>query len=97
MKTKAPVTVSEYGEKYCLIGPYNGTTAPMEVETIQKPANAALDAALTAMRAAGVYVVYGRWLIEGAPHVLLFDVKMAYSRMNEWKSDLWNTAGLLHK
>jgi hypothetical protein len=30
-------------------------------------------------------VTYGRWLIEGAPRVLLFDVSSSFPRAEEWK------------
>lgn len=38
--------------------------------------------------------MYGRWLIEGAPRVLLIDTSTGYRWLNEWKGDLWNTAGI---
>ena len=53
-----------------------------------------LAATLDNMRAAGVKILYGRWLIEGAPNVLLFDTGSQYSRLDEWKGDLWNLAGI---
>lgn len=40
----------------------------------------------------GIAYVYGRWLVEGAPRVLLFDTKTGYQHLDEWKADLWNTA-----
>lgn len=46
------------------------------------------------MKKRGVGLLYGRWLIEGAPRVLLIDTKTAYGYMDEWKADLWNTAGI---
>jgi hypothetical protein len=46
------------------------------------------------MRDRGIGILYGRWLIEGAPRVLLFDTKTAYSYLNEWKGDLWNVAAI---
>jgi glycogen(starch) synthase len=42
----------------------------------------------------GVGTLYGRWLIEGAPRVLLFDTASAHRFLNEWKADLWNIAGI---
>lgn len=65
----------------------------MEVEEDQ-PKSEAMKATLDSLRQRGVKFLYGRWLIEGAPHVLLLDVSSAYHRMNEWKSDLWNIAGI---
>ncbi|KAI8977859.1 glycogen synthase [Trametes punicea] len=93
IKTKVPVTVSEFGDRYTLIGPLSYKTAPMEVEA-QEPQDPHLAATLDNMRAAGVKMLYGRWLIEGAPNVLLFDTGSQYSRLDEWKGDLWNLAGI---
>ena len=46
------------------------------------------------MQAKGIEMVYGRWLIEGAPRILLIDTKTGYRWLDEWKGDLWNTAGI---
>jgi len=46
------------------------------------------------MQSRGVKMLYGRWLIEGAPRVLLFDTGSAWSRLDEWKGDLWSVAGI---
>lgn len=35
---------------------------------------------IQAMRERGVNLIYGRWLIEGAPRVLLFDTGSCYNR-----------------
>lgn len=93
IKTKVPVTVAEYGDRYTLIGPLMYKTAPMEVEA-QEPTDPALSATLDSMRVQGVKCLYGRWLIEGAPRVLLFDIGSAFHRLDEWKADLWNLAGI---
>ncbi|KAF7800356.1 hypothetical protein EIP86_011606, partial [Pleurotus ostreatoroseus] len=93
IKTKVPVTVSEFGDRYCLIGPLSYKTAPMEVEQ-QEPTDPHLASTLDSLRSAGVKCLYGRWLVEGAPRVLLFDTGSQYSRLDEWKGDLWNLAGI---
>lgn len=46
------------------------------------------------LAAPGVKFLYGKWLIEGAPYVLLLDTGSVQHRMNEWKADLWNIAGI---
>lgn len=46
------------------------------------------------MRDRGINILYGRWLIEGAPRVLLIDIKSAHQYTNEWKTDLWNVASI---
>ncbi|GME77186.1 unnamed protein product [Ambrosiozyma monospora] len=46
------------------------------------------------MKSRGIEYIYGRWLIEGAPRVILFDIGSAVKFLNEWKSDLWSLAGI---
>lgn len=37
-------------------------------------------------------MLYGKWLIESAPYVLLFDTSSMQHRMQEWTGDLWQLA-----
>lgn len=39
-------------------------------------------------------VIYGHWLIEGYPTVLLFDIGSAAWKLDEWKHDFWNTTNI---
>lgn len=93
IKSKAPVTTKEYKSRYTLIGPLNRKSASSEVEELT-PTNEHLRGSLEAMSARGIKFLYGRWLIEGAPRVLLFDTSTGYSRLDEWKMDLWSVAGI---
>ncbi|KAI9828465.1 MAG: glycogen synthase isoform 1 [Thelocarpon impressellum] len=93
LKSKAPVTTAEYGDRYTLIGPLNRASAAVEVEPLT-PTNPALVDTISAMESRGIGLVYGRWLIDGAPRVLLIDTKTGYRFLDEWKGDLWNTAGI---
>jgi glycogen(starch) synthase len=93
IKSKAPVTTKEYRSRYCLLGPLNRKSAEIEVEELQ-PQNVHLKESLDAMAQRGIKYLYGRWLIEGAPRVLLFDLSSAAHFLNEWKSDLWSIAGI---
>ena len=65
----------------------------MEVEATE-PSSPEMRATLRAMSSQGVKYLYGRWLIEGGPNVLLFDTGSMMGRLDEWKSDLWNLAGI---
>ncbi|KAJ2103383.1 glycogen synthase isoform 1 [Coemansia sp. S100] len=93
IKTKVPVTVQEYGDRYHLTGPWNRYSAPVEVEEIE-PDIPAIKAAIDSITAQGVQVLYGRWLIDGAPRVILFDIGSAAHKLDEWKGDLWRVAGI---
>jgi glycogen synthase len=70
-----------------------GLQAAVEVEALT-PTNPQLAATIESMEERGISILYGRWLIEGAPRVLLIDTKTAYRFLDEWKADLWNTAGI---
>jgi len=94
IKSKTPVTATEYGERYCLIGPLSWKTAPMEVEEITEIPSEPLKGTLDSMRENGVRFLYGRWLIEGAPAVILFDINSCRNRMDEWKGDLYKISGI---
>ncbi|EEP79116.1 glycogen synthase [Uncinocarpus reesii 1704] len=93
LKSKAPVTTAEYGDRYTLIGPLNRASAVVEVEPLA-PTNPQLLGAIDAMKERGIEIEYGRWLIEGAPRVILIDTSAGYQYLDEWKGDLWNAAGI---
>ncbi|KAI9298732.1 glycogen synthase [Neoconidiobolus thromboides FSU 785] len=93
IKTKVPVTVKEYGDRYCLIGPLNQRMANLEVEEME-PHNDQMRQAIQGLQSRGFKVKFGRWLIEGAPYVLLFDIGSAFHYMNQWKGELWSIAGI---
>jgi hypothetical protein len=51
-------------------------------------------ATIKSMNDRGIKTLYGRWLIDGAPRVLLFDTGTGYGYLDEWKGDLWSSAGI---
>ncbi|RIA80155.1 Glycosyltransferase Family 3 protein [Glomus cerebriforme] len=93
IRSKAPVTVHELGDRYTLIGPLFQKTAIAEVEP-EEVSNPCMKEVLEEMSHHGVRWRYGRWLIEGAPHVLLFDTGSTSTKLEEWKADLWKVAGI---
>lgn len=58
------------------------------------PKDPAMLETIKAMNERGIGTMYGRWLIDGAPRVLLFDTGSAYKYLDEWKGDLWAIAGI---
>ena len=82
------MTVEEYGERYCLIGPLVQSKASMEVEEVPEDLrDPAIASVLQDMGNQGVGCLYGRWLVEGSPYLLLFDLGSAYWRLDGWRSD----------
>ncbi|KAI9223836.1 glycogen synthase [Blastocladiella britannica] len=95
IRTKAPVTVAEYGNRYVLMGPLNQRTAPMEVEHAD-PGLVSRDLrdALDVMGKHGVRWTFGRWLIDGAPWVVLFDLSSVTHKLDEWRLDMATNYGV---
>ncbi|XP_013403502.1 glycogen [starch] synthase-like [Lingula anatina] len=90
IKTKAGISVDELGEQYCLLGPYNESCVRTEVEIIE-PSFAPLKDTIYQMRDKGIKVIFGRWLIEGYPKVVLFDIGSAAWKLDEWKREIWES------
>ena len=50
---------------------------------------------MDAMRKGGIETFYGKWLVEGAPRVLLMDVKAAADKFfDEWKGEFKEKTGV---
>lgn len=92
IKTKAPVTEEEYGDRYCLIGPYFSHRADLEVEDLVPEGHMA--SALDSFKSAGINYRYGKWLVEGSPIVLLLDTQSAWDKLVEWKADFCSITGI---
>jgi hypothetical protein len=39
-------------------------------------------------------VHFGRWLIEGSPYVVLFDISSSAWNLDRWKGDFWEACGV---
>uniref|UniRef100_A0A4W3JBA3 Glycogen [starch] synthase n=1 Tax=Callorhinchus milii TaxID=7868 RepID=A0A4W3JBA3_CALMI len=88
IQTKAKITVDEWGENYVLIGPYYEHNVRSQVEVFE-PTNPALKKAIDSLNFHGFQVYFGRWLIEGGPYVLLFDIASAAWNLDKWKAEFW--------
>ncbi|KAK3095937.1 hypothetical protein FSP39_021056 [Pinctada imbricata] len=93
IKSKAPVSVGELGEQYCLIGPYNEACVRTEVELLE-PHNHVYRQTIQSMRDAGIRVFFGRWLIDGYPKVILFDIGSAAWKLDEFKKEMWEKSSI---
>ncbi|KAI3409893.1 glycogen synthase isoform 1 [Globodera pallida] len=90
LRTKAPISTDELGGQYYMMGPYVEERVRLEVEVLE-PETANLKYTLDQMYDWGFRVVYGRWLIDGYPKVLLFDIGSAAWKLDKWKHELWET------
>ena len=94
IRSKTGVSVSELGDQYVLLGPYKELHARQEVEEEEFSPAHPLGQAVNSQREKGYKIVTGRWLVEGNPQVILFDVGSAAYKTNELKQQLYETAGI---
>ncbi len=87
IRSKLPSMIEKWGNRYCLIGPYNPVTAAVEFEAAEPTGLTAQ--ALAALRGMGFDVHYGYWLVSGRPQVILLNTHSAMRNLNEIKYYLW--------
>jgi glycogen(starch) synthase len=79
--------LQRWGDRYCLIGPYNPNTAALEFE--EQPTEGVIRKTLDRLRNMGIGCHYGRWLIPGRPRVILLDYRGRFSQLDSDKYLLW--------
>jgi glycogen(starch) synthase len=92
LRTKAATTLRTWGDRYCLIGPYNPVTAPVEFEPEQP--QGAIAEALKQLRDSGVPCYFGRWMIAGRPQVILLDYRAGFRNLDSHKYMMWADHGI---
>lgn len=94
IRSKTGASVNEMGDQYVCVGPYFEAKARAEIEEEDFPPHHPLGQAVGRMRERGYRVATGRWLVEGNPQILLFDIGSGSFKMNEFKNDLFEKAGI---
>ena len=87
LRTKAPAMLQRWGDRYCLIGPYNPQTAAYEFD--EQPADGLYRDCIDGLAQAGIPAKFGRWLIPGRPQVILVDYRARYGSLDADKYALW--------
>ncbi len=88
LRSKTPFAVRNWGDRYCLIGPYMPETTPAEFE--ECPPDGPFAAIVRRLHEQGIEVHHGRWLITGRPRCLLIDPRTLLYRLNEIAYRLWD-------
>jgi len=92
LRSKADCMIERWDDRYCLIGPYNPATAPLEFE--ERPTEGIIREALDRLRAQGIPCHFGRWLIPGRPRVILLDYRARFSSLDHDKYLMWKDHGI---
>lgn len=87
LKSKAPFMVERWGERYCMIGPWNAQTAALEFE--ETTPTGIIGRALAVLKEQGLVVHHGRWMISGRPRCLLIEHWQGTDKLDATKFRLW--------
>jgi glycogen(starch) synthase len=88
IRSKVPSMMGRWGDRYCLIGPYDPHASPAEFE--DTPPDGPVAKAVAALQAKGIEVHHGRWLITGQPRTILLNPRSVMNRLGEIKYLLWD-------
>uniref|UniRef100_U5ET57 Glycogen [starch] synthase n=1 Tax=Corethrella appendiculata TaxID=1370023 RepID=U5ET57_9DIPT len=94
IRSKAFVSTEELGDQYCLLGPYKEQSARVEVEEFEFGHGNPYAGAVNAMRQQGFKVHCGRWLVDGNPQIVLFDIGSGAWKLDQFKQELWETSNV---
>ena len=87
LRSKAPSFVSRWGDRYCLIGPYEPHNTQAEFEPA--PMVGPIGQVAKKMRQMGFEAHFGRWLVSGRPQVVLLNYADAFRNLNKVKYRLY--------
>ncbi|MEQ9423568.1 MAG: glycosyltransferase [Cyclobacteriaceae bacterium] len=94
IRSKSPFTVKNWGDNYCLLGPYMADKASVEYDLIEDEVDDPYYQTVLKMREMGLGVMYGRWLVTGRPKAILFDLGTVNHKLGEIKYSLWKDHGI---
>ena len=86
IRSKVPEVSSQWGDRYCLVGPLVGQQVNAEVDIITNHSGP-LGKAVKKLKDDGIEVIYGTWLVSGRPKVVLIDVFSSLKNIAAIKSD----------
>lgn len=92
IRSKAPLMVQRWGDRYCLVGPYEHAKAQVEFE--ESRPTGWIARALDKLREQGLVVHSGRWLVPGRPRVMLIEHWTSPERLAAVKYGLWTDHGI---
>ncbi len=87
LRSKVPSMIDSWGSRYLLLGPYNPAQVAVEFEPAAL--SGGIGQVVKQIRDMGIGAHYGRWLVNGRPHVVLLNYLDIFSRLHEVKYRLW--------
>ncbi|KAK7075291.1 Glycogen [starch] synthase, liver [Halocaridina rubra] len=99
IRSKCSASVEELGDQYVLLGHYKEASVRTEVELGEFPDDSPLTATVNSVRSFGWRVHTGRWLVDGNPQIILFDIGSAYDLLSGYKREFYDSCkiGIPHQ
>jgi glycogen synthase len=92
LRSKAPLMTQRWGDRYCMVGPWEPSKAAVEFEEARH--TGWTGRAIDRLREQGLIVHYGRWLIPGRPRVMLLEYWLPPDQVAAEKYRLWEEHGI---
>ena len=92
LRSKAPIMVERWGDRYLLVGPWIPRIVQVEFEP-EEPRDF-VAVVLRRLAAEGLVVHHGRWLVSGRPRALLVEHALAPARLAALRAELQNEHGI---
>jgi glycogen(starch) synthase len=93
IRSKLAATVAKWGDRYAMVGPWVNDAVEAEVDPVSDGGDA-ISRAILRLRAQGVEVIQGRWLVSGRPRVVLIKPEGVFDRLGGIKSELAERFGI---
>ena len=92
IRSKAPSMLERWGDRYCLVGPYEPSKASLEFESTRP--GSWVGRAIEKLKGEGMTIHHGRWLVPGRPRVMLIEHWQGWDRLNATKWQLFADHGI---
>lgn len=93
IRSKVPAMVEQWGDHYCLLGPWDNANIEAEIDPIWDYSSPE-GKAVQKLRDEGLEVLYGRWLVTGRPKVVLIKPDYGIQRLSKLKQELLQDHGI---
>jgi glycogen(starch) synthase len=88
MRTKSPRMTKVWGDRYCLVGPYDAHKSTAEFREL--PPEGLAGHAVEKLKERGIDAHFGQWLCTGRPWVILLNPRGDIPGLAEYKYHYWN-------
>lgn len=87
LRSKAEFMLGDWGDRYCVVGPYLPGQAATDFEPT--PVDGVHAEIVATLERQGIRAHVGRWLVAGRPRAILLEYALPAEQLNRLKHELW--------